>query len=925
MKLTEVRNSFLKFYESKRHTIVKSSPLIPQNDPTLMFVNAGMVQFKNYFTGAETPKFTRAVTTQKCVRAGGKHNDLDNVGYTARHHTFFEMLGNFSFGDYFKKDAIQYAWEFLTKVLGLSEEKLVVTIYHTDDEAFKIWNEQIGVPADRIIRIDTKDNFWEMGNTGPCGPCSEIFYDHGPDVWGGRPGTPEEDGDRYIEIWNLVFMQYERLENGNLRELPKPCIDTGSGLERLVAVLQGKHNNYETDLFIDLIQFIENTLNVKGDTDEKLTSLRVISDHLRSCSFLIADGVTPSNEGRGYVLRRIMRRAMRYINQLGVRESAMYKLVPELSRLMGNAYPELFRAQELIMDTLKAEEDRFRRTLDKGLKLLEEATVSFKKGDVLNGDVAFKLYDTYGFPLDLTQDILRRREMSVDLDGFDKAMEEQKQKARKAWAGSGEAATSGIYLKIKDKLNQEIEFLGYDSTTGQGQILALLVDGKEVQEANKGDKVEVVTDRTPFYGESGGQVGDTGLAIKSSKDGSVPLPFSILQIKDTQKPVKGLTVHKGEIEFGTLKVGEYLNLTADSVRRKKVIANHSAAHLIHFALRQIIGDSLTQKGSYVSEERMRFDVSCQRPITKIELHRAEEIVNAIIAENHEVCTKLMDVEDASESGAMALFGEKYDEKVRVVSMGQKYDYERFIEDKEAKTQSFDTADNSPENMTRMLTAGLGGSSKKKNVSVELCGGTHVKRTGDIGLFKIVSESALAAGVRRIEAVTGLEALKYVNKKIGCLDTVADELQVSTKDTPNRVIHLKEEIKALKKEIQKLNKANLSSVKFTEEEINGIKLVTHLFKGFDVKDVKTLALEMQNKADYKDNAVIVFIAENEGKVTAMAGVSKNITDKYKAPDLVRKSVELLGGQGGGGQPHFAMGGGKDTSRANEVFEMVKGEL
>jgi len=906
----QLRSEFLNYFKKQGHKILSSSPLIPQNDPSLIFTNAGMVQFKDYFTGTVKAKYKTVATSQKCVRAGGKHNDLDNVGYTARHHTFFEMLGNFSFGDYFKEDAIKYSWEFLTKILQLPQEKLLVTIYHTDEEAYQIWKEVSNLPDNKIIRIETNDNFWSMGDIGPCGPCSEIFYDHGEDVPGGPPGSKNEDGDRFIEIWNLVFMQYEQMEDGTRKPLPKPCIDTGTGLERLVAVLQGVHNNYEIDLFQKLIN---NSKSIIGDGD--IFSHRVITDHLRSSSFLIADGVLPSNEGRGYVLRRIMRRAMRHIHQLGARNSCMYKLVPSLIDEMGEAYPELKRAESLIIETLKAEEDRFRTTLDKGLKLLEEEVKKLGSKKTLSGKTAFKLYDTYGFPLDLTEDILKQKNISVDQKTFDIKMTKQKQLAKAAWKGSGDSTTSKIYIELKDKLG-ETEFVGYTQNAEQTEILGLILNGKSVKSAKKGDSIELITQKTPFYGESGGQVGDSGLIIKASKNGTLPLPFSIMEINDTKKPVKNFIIHKGIVEEGEFKVGDLINMSIDSDRRAKIKANHSAAHLLQYALRQVIGDSITQKGSYVDEYRLRFDVSCQKPINNTEIIQIEEIVNKLVIKNSEVKTEVMELLKAQEKGVIALFGEKYDDQVRVVSMGS--DNSKIKHTQTENKQEFNIAD-----LTQALQSCIT-KQQKDGCSMELCGGTHVSRTGDIGLFKIIDESSIAAGIRRIEAVTGLEAFKYVNNEITTLNKTQELLKVSKNQISEKIENILEENKKLKKELQN-NKTN--DIAFDKpEEINNIKFYFKTFKDASPKDIKSTIINLQNnKPEFKESSIVLAIVQNEEKVSVVCGVSQDLTKKYNAVELTKLAVKELEGQGAGGQPTLAMGGGSNFSKAQNAVDSIKNLL
>src|ERR1700747_1632103 len=748
--VNDIRSTFLNFFAKNGHEIVPSSPLVPRNDPTLMFTNAGMVQFKNVFTGVEKRPYQRATTSQKCVRAGGKHNDLDNVGYTARHHTFFEMLGNFSFGDYFKDVAIELAWNLVTKEFGLPKERLTATVYIDDDQAFDLWKKIAGLPDERILRIAGSDNFWAMGDTGPCGPCSEIFYDHGEHIPGGPPGSPEAEGDRFIEIWNLVFMQFEQFAEGKRLDLPRPSIDTGMGLERIAAGLQGTHDNYEIDLFRAIIQQVAELTGVDPHGPHK-ASYRVIADHLRASAFLISDGVLPSNEGRGYVLRRIMRRAMRHAQLLGAREPLMHRLVWALVREMGEAYPELVRAESLIEETLRLEETRFRKTLERGLAILDEKSASLKKGDMFDGDTAFTLYDTYGFPLDLTQDALKSRGIGVDLAAFTDAMDRQREKARAAWAGSGDAATEGVWVPLREKLGAT-EFLGYETETAEGAVVALVKDGKEVDSLKAGESGAIVLNQTPLYAESGGQVGDTGMM---TGDG---VKF---HVTDTQKKAGDLFVHQGTVEQGTLKVGAALQLEVDHARRSSIRANHSATHLLHEALRQVLGDHITQRGSLVAPDRLRFDFAHPKPISAEELARVEDIANNVVVENDEVITRIMAVDDAREAGARALFGEKYRDEVRVVSMG-----------KGARQQG--------ENA-------LGW-------SVELCGGTHVKRTGDIGLISVTSESAVAAGGRRIDALTGRHARKHANDPMALARTAAHELRTSLEDLPARIASLMEERK-----------------------------------------------------------------------------------------------------------------------------------
>ncbi len=848
--VNEIREKYLKFFEKRGCKIIKSSSLVP-DDPTLLFTNAGMVQFKNYYKGIEIPKFTKATTVQKCVRAGGKHNDLDNVGYTARHHTFFEMLGNFSFGDYFKKEAINWAWEFLTKILGLPKEKLCATIYYEDEEAFEIWHKIVGLPKEKIVRL--KENFWEMGNTGPCGPCSEIFYDHGPEVEGGMPGTPEEDGDRYIEIWNLVFTQFNRNEKGELEELPKKNIDTGMGLERIAAVLQGVHNNFEIDLFEKLIN---NSKNIIGDGD--IFAHRIIADHLRSSSFLIADGVLPSNEGRGYVLRRIMRRAMLQIHKLGCKNVAMYRLVPCLVDLMGDAYPELIEKEEFIMENMKIEEDRFRATLDKGLKRLEDK-IQKVENNTLDGKDAFELYDTYGFPLDLTEILLKDKNIAVDIEGFDEEMKKQKERAKANWVGSGDKAINEIYLKINENTN----FEGYDKLICNGKIIKIIKNNEFVSEVKEGDEIELVTDNTCFYGEMGGQVGDTGIIMLTKQNVPV-LPFCAIQVKNTIK-VNGCIIHQGIVEIGNFKVGDEVNLGVNKNRRKQISANHSATHLMHYALRKLLGNTLTQKGSMVDEKRLRFDVSYNGVIEPEILKNVEELVNNLIIDNTEVKTEIMNIEDAKKTGAMALFNEKYGDKVRVVEMGlNKSDEE------------------------------------KKYCSMELCGGTHIKRTGDIGFFKIVKEESIASGVRRIEAITGIEALRFINEKISIVNALSENLKVNSDALIEKIILLQKENKDLKKQLNDLEKSKLNNLQFEEKNVKDFRLAYKILENVSPQDLKQVIVTWQN-TKYKENTIVATIVRNGDKNTIIVAVSKNLVDKYNAVELLKK----FGGKGGG-VATFAMG-------------------
>ena len=880
--VNEIRSTFLNYFNEHGHAIVDSGPLVPRNDPTLMFTNAGMVQFKNVFTGLEQRDYNRAVTSQKCVRAGGKHNDLDNVGYTARHHTFFEMLGNFSFGDYFKENAIELAWNLITKEFGLPADKLLVTVYHEDDEAFDLWKKIAGLSDSKIIRIPTSDNFWSMGETGPCGPCSEIFYDHGDHIWGGPPGSPEEDGDRFIEIWNLVFMQYEQLTKDERVDLPHPSIDTGMGLERIAAVLQGTHDNYETDLFRALIQ---NSVDLTGvdEVGDAKASHRVIADHLRSTSFLIADGVLPSSDGSGYVLRRIMRRAMRHARLLGSQDPIIYKMVPTLVREMGQAFPELVRAEALITETLKLEESRFGKTLSRGLQLLDDATDGMDKGDSLDGETAFKLYDTYGFPLDLTQDALRARSIEVDVDGFDTAMARQKAEARANWAGSGEAATDAIWFDVSEKVGAT-DFLGYDRERTEGAIVALIKDGVEVESLKAGDEASIILNQTPFYGESGGQIGDTGVMIA---DG---IRF---EVSDTVKKNHGMFVHMGKLVEGDVKIGDALELVVDHERRSAIRANHSATHLLHEALRETLGDHVAQKGSFVTPERLRFDFSHQKPVTDEEVSQVEEMVNEIVLQNGPVETRIMAVDDAIEAGAMALFGEKYGDEVRVVSMGE----------------------------------ALRGDKAGKTYSVELCGGTHVNRTGDVGLMTIVSESAVAAGVRRIEALTGKEARSYLQQQDGRVREAAGLLKVAPNDLVERLEALVADRRKLEKELadvrRKLAMGGSGSGGDAVKDINGIKFLARVAEGISPKDLKGMV--DQGKESIGSGVVVMIAVSEDGKVGVVVGVTDDLTDRFSAVDMVKVAAEALGGRGGGGRPDMAQAGGKDADKADDAIAAIEALL
>ena len=877
--VNEIRSTFLDYFKKNGHEIVPSSPLVPRNDPTLMFTNAGMVQFKNVFTGLEQRPYKTASTAQKCVRAGGKHNDLDNVGYTARHHTFFEMLGNFSFGDYFKEQAIEHAWTLITKEFGIDAKRLLVTVYHTDDEAFNLWKKIAGLSDDRIIRIATSDNFWAMGDTGPCGPCSEIFYDHGDHIWGGPPGSPDEDGDRFIEIWNLVFMQYEQLSKEERVDLPRPSIDTGMGLERVAALLQGKHDNYDIDLFRALIQASEEATGVKAEAEQR-ASHRVIADHLRSSAFLIADGVLPSAEGRGYVLRRIMRRAMRHAELLGAREPLMWKLLPALIQQMGRAYPELVRAEPLITETLKLEETKFRTTLKRGLSLLSDATTTLNKGDMLDGETAFKLYDTYGFPLDLTQDALRAREISVDLSGFTDAMERQKAEARSHWAGSGDKATETIWFELRDK-HGATEFLGYDTETAEGVVQAVVKDGAAVGEAKSGDKVQIVVNQTPFYGESGGQMGDTGIISSDSAK---------IEVTDTQKRGEGLFVHTGTVVEGSIKSGDAVALTVDHARRSHIRANHSATHLLHEALREVLGTHVAQKGSLVTPDRLRFDVSHPKPMSQEELKVVEDMANEIILQNSPVTTRLMSVDDARAEGAMALFGEKYGDEVRVVAMGK----------------------------------GLHGAKAGKPYSIELCGGTHVSATGDIGLVRILGDSAVSSGVRRLEAVTGEAARAYLSEQDERVKALAGALKVQPGEVLSRVEALMDERRKLEKELAdaKRKLAMGGGQGGSEEavrEVAGVKFLGKAISGVDPKDLKGLADD--GKASIGSGVVTLIGVSDDGKASAVVAVTPDLVGRFSAVDLVRVASAALGGKGGGGRPDMAQAGGPDGAKADEAIEAV----
>ncbi|ACB96016.1 alanyl-tRNA synthetase [Beijerinckia indica subsp. indica ATCC 9039] len=888
--VNEIRAAFLDFFRKNGHEIVPSSPLVPRNDPTLMFTNAGMVQFKNLFTGVEKRPYTRASTAQKCVRAGGKHNDLDNVGYTARHHTFFEMLGNFSFGDYFKPLAIELAWKLITEVFDLPKDRLLVTVYHDDDEAYDLWKKIAGFPDSKIIRIATSDNFWAMGDTGPCGPCSEIFYDQGEKLFGGPPGSADEDGDRFLEFWNLVFMQFEQRGPGDRIALPKPSIDTGMGLERIAALLQGVTSNYDIDLMRALILAVAQATGVDPDGPMR-ASHRVIADHLRASSFLIADGVLPSNEGRGYVLRRIMRRAMRHAQLLGAQEPLLWRLVPALTREMGQAYPELLRAEALIVETLRLEETRFRATLARGLTILEDETRHLSEGGVLSGEVAFKLYDTYGFPLDLTQDALRAKSLGVDMEGFEKAMARQRAEARKAWSGSGEAATDTHWFALREQLGAT-DFLGYDTEKAEALIQAILQDGKEVLRLEAGQSGAIVLNQTPFYGESGGQVGDTGLIIA---------PGMRFKVENTHKKLGDLFIHEGIVEEGAVVPGLEVRTLVDHSRRTAVRANHSATHLLHEALRQVLGDHIAQKGSLVAPDRLRFDFSHPKPVTPEEWTQIEDIANSVILENAPVTTKLMSIEDAMGSGARALFGEKYGDEVRVVSMG--YD-----EDK---------ADDSTDGRIA------------PPFSVELCGGTHVARTGDIGLLTIISESAVAAGVRRIEAKTGSSARHHLNTQASLLHSLAAQLKSPEDEASKRLSALIEERRKLDRELSEARKklamggGSSNGADSPLREIGGIKFFRRAVTGVEMKDLKSLADEA--KQTIGSGIVAIVGVGSDNKASVVVGVTDDLIDRFDAVALVRLAAGKLGGKGGGGRKDLAQAGGPDGEAAEAALTAIEESL
>ncbi|ADU14154.1 alanine--tRNA ligase [Asticcacaulis excentricus] len=876
--LNQIRQTFLDYFAKNDHEIVSSSSLVPHNDPTLMFTNAGMVQFKNVFTGAETRPYKRATTSQKVVRAGGKHNDLDNVGYTARHHTFFEMLGNFSFGDYFKEQAISHAWNLITKEYGLPKDRLLATVYIDDDEAFNLWKKIAGFSDDRIIRIAGSDNFWSMGDTGPCGPCTEIFYDHGEHIWGGPPGSPEEDGDRFVEIWNLVFMQFDQQTDGTRLNLPKPSIDTGMGLERVAAVLQGVHNNYDVDLFKALIRASVEETGVKAE-GEALPSHRVIADHLRSTSFLIADGVTPSNEGRGYVLRRIMRRAMRHAYLLGANEPLMPRLAPVLVREMGDHYGELKRAEATIIETLRQEEERFRRTLGRGMTLLDEATANLKDGDMLEGEVAFKLYDTYGFPLDLTQDAIRAKGLSVNVAGFEAAMGEQKQRGRANWKGSGETSVQAEWFSIRDQAGAS-EFVGYEHLSTQSHARVIVRDGESVSEGLVGERLQVVFDRTVFYPEGGGQAGDTGTLHWAGGEG---------RVLDTQKQAGDLIVHDVEITEGVLAVGDMVHLHVDGAKRQTTKSNHSAAHLLHAALKNVLGPHVAQKGQLVDAERMRFDFSHGAPVSPEEIERIEAEVNAVILQNEAATTKMMAPAEAIEAGAVALFGEKYGDEVRVLSLGH----------------ALDGAD--------------------KGYSVELCGGTHVSRTGDIALFKIISESGIAAGVRRIEAFTGEAARQYLLEQAGVARSLADQFKVPVAQVSARVEALVNDRKRLEKELADAKRALAvggGGKASGPEDINGVKVIARVLDGVGGKDLRPLAEDFKKQVG---SGVVALVGVLDGKAAVTVAVTPDLTGRFNAAELAKAAVIAMGGQGAGGKPDFAQGGAPDATKAEGGLDAIKAAI
>jgi alanyl-tRNA synthetase len=873
MKAADIRRVFLDYFKKNEHQVVSSSPLVPQNDPTLLFTNAGMVQFKDYFTGADAPPYPRAATSQKCIRAGGKHNDLENVGYTARHHTFFEMLGNFSFGNYFKEEAIHHAWTLITKEYGLSPEKLLVTVYHEDEEAATLWKKIAGFNDDKIIRIATKDNFWAMGDTGPCGPCTEIFYDHGAGIWGGPPGSADQDGDRFIEIWNLVFMQFEQLKQADgstkMIPLPKPSIDTGMGLERITAVMQGKHNNYDIDLFQEIIT---TSKAITGNDDPQLIAAhRVIADHLRSSCFLIADGVLPSNEGRGYVLRRIMRRAMRQVHKLGYKDLLMHQMVPVLAKTMGEAYPDLVRAQPIITETLRLEEERFQRTLDRGMNILTEESVRVSEGGSLPGNVAFKLYDTYGFPLDLTQDIMRGEGKSVDVDAFTREMEKQKELARSSWVGSGDSKVDPIWFEVQQEIGAS-EFLGYTATEADGQILSIIQDSTSVTSLGSKATAAIICNQTPFYAESGGQMGDVGIISTVTAE---------FHVTETQKRANGLFVHFGSMVKGQMDVGEAVHLKVDNENRLSIRAHHSATHLLHKALQVVLGTHVMQKGSLVAADRLRFDFTHLKAVTREELKAIEELVNRYIRQNREVQTRITTPEIAKAEGAMALFGEKYGESVRVVSMG------------------FDVDGNRP-------------------YSTELCGGTHVSATGDIGLFKIVSESSVASGVRRIEAVAAKSAEIYIQSEEAVLKALADHLRCAPAGLFEKVDMLTEKIKQLEKDLKSKTSVSPTAKADIRQLNNGGSMAIQVVESTNASELRSISDELKTQIQ---SGVVVVFGKGTDKVSIIAAVTQDKTATYDAVAIARKLSAILGGKGGGGRPDFAQAGGSDPSKLNQAVSIL----
>jgi alanyl-tRNA synthetase len=871
----DIRAAFLDYFARHGHDVVPSSPLVPRNDPTLLFTNAGMVQFKNLFTGLEKRSYQRAVTAQKCVRAGGKHNDLENVGYTARHHTFFEMLGNFSFGDYFKDRAIELAWNLITKEFGLPGDRLLVTVYAEDDEAAGLWAKIAGLPDSKIIRIATSDNFWAMGDVGPCGPCSEIFYDHGASIPGGPPGSEEAEGDRFVEIWNLVFMQFEQVNASERVPLPRASVDTGMGLERIAAVLQGKHDNYDIDLFRALILASAEASGVAPDGDHAV-SHRVIADHLRASAFLIADGVLPSKEGRGYVLRRIMRRAMRHAHILGCREPLVWRLVPTLMQQMGAAYPELLRAQPLITETLRLEETNFKHTLDRGLRLLEEETARLGPSEALSGEIAFRLYDTYGFPLDLTEDVLRGQGRKVAVEGFERAMARQREEARKSWIGSGEAATEAVWFALREQLGAT-EFLGYETESAEGVVLVIMRNGVRLAEASLGDDIALIVNQTPFYAESGGQVGDTGIVFTAGG--------AELAVRDTIKKAGDLHVHLGSVTRGVLKEGDAVELRVDGRRRRQLRANHSVTHLLHEALRRRLGEHVTQKGSLVAPDRMRFDFSHPRALSPDDIAAIEAEVNERVRANSGVRTRLLTPDRAVAEGALALFGEKYGDEVRVVAMG-------------------------------------GASDEDRPFSVELCGGTHVRRTGDIGLFKIVGEMAIASGVRRIEALTGAAAEAFVAGEEGILRQAAAALRTNPAELPARIAGVVEERRRLERELAEARRALANagpSPKTTEKRIGEIAFEARLVDGVPGRELKSLADDLKRRIS---SGVVAVVSRADGKAAIVVGVTPDLTDRFDAVELVRLGAEALGGKGGGGRADLAQAGGPEAASAEEALAAVE---